>query len=61
MSEGFTPYTDADIRKSCAARVDACVKMCTLPEVGFTLEQVRAMAHLFKAMIDSHEANRGTK
>lgn len=55
MSEGFIPgQWEAERRKSCAALVNLCVDHCTSTEVGFTLEQVHAM-------IDSHEASRGTK
>lgn len=50
---------NSEQRKSCAVVVTRCVEHCT--EAGFTLEQVHAMVGLFSAMIDSHEANRGTK
>lgn len=60
---GVTGYDGATAkrRKSSAAKVNRCVGQCTTTEVGFTLEQLHAMVNLFSAMIESHEANRGTK
>lgn len=50
----------AEQRKSCAEAVTRAEDHM-VNNAGFSSHQVKAMAHLFSAMIDSHEANRGTK